>query len=169
MFDEAIQELLAKRDALADYFDDAKTENIFEYIPQQKTSMVFTPPGVVKMMVDTLETENPGIFADPTKTFADLFSTAGLFRMEIVRRLHAGLADEISDESERLHHILTSQVYEMSHNKVLHRITIKAVSGGNPERQGWIETSGHFAVGDLSTMTAEERASAIDDMLTEGH
>ena len=30
-------------------------------------------------MFDTLEAENPGIFSDPDKTFADLFSTAGLF------------------------------------------------------------------------------------------
>ena len=35
------------------------------------------------MMVDTLEAENPGIFTDPDKTFADLFSTAGLFLMEL--------------------------------------------------------------------------------------
>ena len=83
VFDQAVQEFLDKKEAqLADYFDDAQTENIFAYIPQQKTSLVFTPQPVVKMMVDTLDAENPGIFLDPTKTFADLFSTAGLFLME---------------------------------------------------------------------------------------
>ena len=95
VFDQAVQEFLDKKEALADYFDDAQTENIFAYIPQQKTSLVFTPQPVVKMMVDTLEAENPGIFTDPDKTFADLFSTAGLFLMELVRRLDTGLADVV--------------------------------------------------------------------------
>ncbi len=67
VFDQAIQEFLDKKEELADYFDDALTEDIFAYIPQQKTSLVFTPKPVVKMMVDTLEAENPGIFTDPTR------------------------------------------------------------------------------------------------------
>jgi type II restriction enzyme len=169
VFDQAIQEFLDKKEALADYFDDAQTENIFAYIPQQKTSLVFTPQPVVEMMVDTLEDENPGIFTDPTKTFADLFSTAGLFLMELVRRLDTGLADTFPDQDERVQHILTSQVFEMSHNQILHRITIEAVSGGVPERKAWIAESGHFRVGDLARMTPEERHKMVSDMLTEGH
>ena len=136
VFDQAVQEFLDKKEALADYFDDAQTENIFAYIPQQKTSLVFTPQPVVKMMVDALEAENPGIFTDPSKTFADLFSTAGLFLMELVRRLDTGLAEVFPDQDERLRHILTSQIFEMSHNEILHRITIEAVSGGVAGAQG---------------------------------
>jgi type II restriction enzyme len=165
VFDQAIQEFLDKKEALADYFDDAQTENIFAYIPQQKTSLVFTPQPVVRMMVDTLEAENPGIFTDPTKTFADPFSTAGLFLMELVRRLDTGLADVFLDQDGRLQHILTSQVFEMSHNEILHRITIEAVSGGVPERKAWLEDSGHFRVGNLAHMTTEEREKTIAEML----
>ena len=168
VFDQSVQEFLDKKEALADYFDDAQTENIFAYIPQQKTSLVFTPQPVVKKMVDTLEAENPGIFTDPDKTFADLFSTAGLFLMELVRRLDTGLADVFPDQDERLRHILTSQIFEMSHNEILHRITIEAVSGGVPERKRWIEDSGHFRVGNLARMSPEERQKLVDDMLTEG-
>ncbi|WP_255368815.1 DEAD/DEAH box helicase [Agromyces sp. CF514] len=168
VFDQAVQEFLDKKEALADYFDEAQTENIFAYIPHQKTSLVFTPQPVVKMMVDTLETENPGIFSDPTKTFADLFSTAGLFLMELVRRLDTGLAEVIPDQDERLHHILTTQVFEMSHNEILHRITLEAVSGGVGERRIWIEESGHFEVGDLARMSDSERVKTLDAMLTEG-
>jgi type II restriction enzyme len=168
VFDQAIQEFLAKKDALADYFDDAQEENIFAYIPQQKTSLVFTPQPVVKMMIDTLEEENPGIFNDPTKTFADPFSTAGLFLMELVRGLDIGLSEAIPDQEERLRHILTSQVFEMSHNEILHRITIEAVSGGVPERRTWIQESGHFKVGDLARMGPEERQKMVVDMLEEG-
>jgi type II restriction enzyme len=169
VFDQAVQEFMDKKDALADYFDDAQTENIFAYIPQQKTSLVFTPQPVVTMMVDTLEDENPGIFTDPDKKFADLFSTAGLFLMEVVRRLDTGLADTFADQDERLQHILTSQVFEMSHNQILHRITIEAVSGGVAERKAWIKDSGHFRVGNLARMTPEERQEIVDDMLTERH
>ena len=164
VFDQAVQEFMDKKEALADYFDDAQTENIFAYIPQQKTSLVFTPQPVVKMMVETLEDKNPGIFTHPDKTFADLFSTAGLFLMEIVRRLDTGLADTFPDQGERLQHILTSQVFEMSHNEILHRITIEAVSGGVPERKAWIEDSGHFRVGDLAHMTPEERDRTTTEM-----
>ncbi len=169
VFDQAVQEFLDKKESLADYFDDAQTENIFAYIPQQKTSLVFTPQPVVKMMVDALEAENAGIFTDPTKTFADLFSTAGLFLMELVRRLDTGLASRFPDQDDRLQHILTSQVFEMSHNTILHRITVEAVSGGVSERRAWIEDSGHFRVGDLARMTPEERQKMAHDMLTEGH
>lgn len=169
VFDQSIQEFLDKKDALANYFDDAQTENIFAYIPQQKTSLVFTPQSVVKMMVDTLEVENPGIFADPTKTFADLFSTAGLFLMELVRRLDTGLAKTFPDQEERLKHILTTQIFEMSHNKILHEITLEAVSGGVPKRRDWMEESGHFRVGNLAKMTAKDRQKIVDDMLAEGH
>jgi type II restriction enzyme len=165
VFDQSIQEFLNKKEALADYFDDAQTENIFAYIPQQKTSLVFTPQQVVKTMVDTLEAEDPGVFASPEKTFADLFSTAGLFLMELVRRLDTGLTEQFPDQEERLRHILTSQVFEMSHNEILHRITIEAVSGGDPQRKSWIEDSGHFRVGNLARMTTEERYQAIAEML----
>lgn len=169
VFDQAIQEFLDKKDALADYFDDSQTEDIFAYIPQQKTSLVFTPKAVVKMMVDILEAENPGIFNDPTATFADLFSTAGLFLMELVRRLDTGLAEAITDQEERLRHILTSQVFEMSHNEILHRITLEAVSGGVADRKAWLKESGHFRVGNLAKMTIEERRKVAEDMLAEGN
>ena len=168
VFDQAIQEFLDKKDALADYFNDAQTENIFAYIPQQKKSLVFTPQHVVKRMVDILETENPGMFSDPDWTFADLFSTAGLFLMELVRRLDTGLAAVLPEQEKRLRHILTSQIFEMSHNEILHRITIEAVSGGVPERKAWIEDSGHFQVGNLAKMSQAEREKMFDAMLTEG-
>lgn len=165
VFNQAIQEFLNKKAELADYFEPALTEDIFAYIPQQKTSLVFTPKPVVQLMCDTLEEQNPGIFSDPSKTFADLFSTAGLFCMEIVRRLDQGLADVIPDQGERLQHILTRQVFEMSPNRILHDITLEAVSGGVQERRDWLEESGHFRVGDLARMHAEERERVVDEML----
>ncbi len=167
VFNRAMQEFLDKKEELADYFDDALTEDIFAYIPRQKTSLVFTPKPVVQQMVDILEAENPDIFNDPRKTFADLFSTAGLFLMELVRRLDNGLVGQLPDQEERLRHILTKQLFEMSHNEILHKITIEAVSGGVAARKQWMTDSGHFRVGNLAKMTAEERQQIVDDMLTE--
>lgn len=169
VFDQSVQEFLDKKEELADYFDDSLTEDIFAYIPQQKTSLVFTPQKVVTMMVDELEAQNPGIFHDPDKTFADLFSTAGLFLMELVRRLDTGLADVIPDQDERLRHILTKQIFEMSHNEILHRITIEAVSGGIEERKRWLEESGHFMVGSLAHMSPIERQKKIENLLSESN
>lgn len=165
VFDQSIQEFLDKKAELANYFDDTLTENIFAYIPRQKTSLVFTPQNVVTMMVDELERRDPGIFNDPKKTFADLFSTAGLFLMELVRRLDKGLANIIPDQDERLRHILTTQIYEMSHNEILHRITIESVSGGVEERKRWIEGSGHFQVGNVADMPLDEQQKTVDDLL----
>ena len=53
----------------------------------------------------------------------------------------------------------------MSHNAILHAITLEAVCGGVPERRTWIEDSGHFRVGNLARMTSEERDKAIAEML----
>jgi type II restriction enzyme len=169
VFDQAVQAFLDKKEELADYFDKSQTEDIFAYIPHQKTSLVFPPRSVVETMVDLIEEENPGIFEDPTKTFADLFSTAGLFLMELVRRLDAGLKGVIPGQKARLRHILTTQIFEMSHNELLHKVTIEAVSGGVPERRAWIEGSGHFKVGNLARMSTEERQQIVDDLLTEGN
>lgn len=168
VFDESIREFLAKKAELADYFDDSLTENIFAYVPQQKTSLVFTPQPVVDQMVDLLEKENPGIFEDPTKTFIDPFSTAGLFLMELVRRLDSGLATVIPDQKQRLKHILTKQLFEMSHNQILHDITFEAVSGGRNERKQWMSDSGHYQVGNLAAMAADERTALVNNMLQEG-
>lgn len=168
VFDQSIQEFLDKKEELADYFDDALTEDIFAYIPQQKTSLVFTPRPVVNQMVDVVETENPGIFSDPDKTFADPVSTNGLFLMDIVRRLDAGLAPQIPDQDERLRHILTRQIFKVSQSQIMHAISLEAVSGGDAERRRWLEDSGHFQVGNIALMTPDERQQLADDMLTEG-
>lgn len=165
VFNQSIQEFLDKKEELADYFDESLTENIFAYIPAQKTSLVFTPDPVVRMMVDELEKGEPGIFSDPNKTFADLFSTAGLFLMELVRRLNSGLEHVITDPDERLKHILTTQLFEMSHNEILHAITMEAVSGGIPERKRWMKESGHFRVGNIGAMSEEERDAVVIEML----
>ena len=41
VFDESVQEFLRKREELANYFDESQEEDIFDYIPPQKTNQIF--------------------------------------------------------------------------------------------------------------------------------
>lgn len=129
VFDESVLEFLNKKKALANYFDDSQTEDIFDYIPEQKTNQIFTPKRVVKMMVDHLEEENPGIFSRSDKTFADLYMKSGLYIAEIVKRLYVGLEKEIPDRKERLKHILENQVYGFAPSEIIYRIARNFIFG----------------------------------------
>ena len=108
VFNDSIQEFLDKREELANYFDESHTEDIFDYIPPQKTFQIFTPRWVVKKMVDELEIQNPGCYDDPNATFADLYMKSGLYMTEIVKRLFTsrGLRNAYPNEEDRIRHIL---------------------------------------------------------------
>ncbi|MBK0348081.1 DEAD/DEAH box helicase family protein [Aerococcaceae bacterium zg-ZJ1578] len=133
-FDEAIQEFLRKKAELADYFKDNK-EDIFDYIPPQKTNQIFTPKRVVKRMVDDLEKENPGIFDDSNKTFIDLYMKSGLYITEIVKRLYnsKGLISAFPDDSYRLKHILENQVYGFAPSEIIYKIATNFIFGSNAQ------------------------------------
>ena len=135
VFNDAVQEFLAKRRELADYFDESKTEDIFDYIPPQKTNQIFTPKRIVKMMVDKLEEENPGCFDDPTKTFADLYMKSGLYITEVVKRLYrsGGLKVAFPDDKERIRHILKKQVYGMAPTRIIYLIATNYILGFDEE------------------------------------
>ncbi|AUC24424.1 restriction endonuclease [Streptococcus uberis] len=129
-FDEAIQEFLRKKFELADYFKNQK-EDIFDYIPPQKTNQIYTPKRVVKRMVDGLEKENPGIFDDPTKTFVDIYMKSGLYIAEIVKRLYnsQGLKKCYPNEKDRLKHILENQVYGFAPTEIIFNIATNFIFG----------------------------------------
>lgn len=129
VFNQSVQEFLIKRRELANYFDDSQEEDIFDYIPPQETNQIFTPKWVVKMMIDKLEAEDPEIFSQSNKTFADLYVKSGLYLTEIVKRLYAGLADEIPDPDARLKHILEHQVYGFAPSEIILNIARNFVFG----------------------------------------
>jgi len=132
VFNESVQEFLRKKEQLANYFDDSQTEDIFDYIPPQKTNQIYTPKQVVKMMIDKLEEESPGLFTDKTTTFADLYVKSGLYLTEIVKRLYAGLESALPDENARLRHILEHQVYGFAPSEIIYNIARNFVYGGFP-------------------------------------
>lgn len=129
VFDESVQEFLHKKEELANYFDDSQTEDIFDYIPPQRTNQIYTPKKVVRLMIDKLEEENPDLFTDKDKTFADLYVKSGLYLSEIVKRLYAGLEDIIPDKDDRLKHILEHQVYGFAPSEIIYNIARNFVFG----------------------------------------
>lgn len=138
VFNDSVTEFWSKKQQLADYFDESHDEDIFDYIPPQKTNQIFTPRWVVSMMVDQLEENNPGCFDDPDKTFADLYMKSGLYITEIVKRLYRseGLKTAFPDEKERIRHILQKQVYGMAPTRIIYLIATNYILGFDDELKG---------------------------------
>lgn len=131
VFDDSVKEFLALKKKLADYFDEKSVEDIFDYIPPQKTNQIFTPKTMVKKMVDMLEEENPGCFDLPDKTFIDLYMKSGLYIAEIVKRLYQ--SDEMKrlypDKYDRLKHIFKKQVYGLAPTEIIYKIATSYILG----------------------------------------
>ena len=137
VFDDSVKEFMRKKKELANYFDENSKEDIFRYIPPQKTNQIFTPRKVVADMVDMLEKENPGCFDDSTKTFADLYMKSGMYISEIVKRLYRSekLKKEFPDQKERLNHIFAKQVYGCAPTEIIYRICMSYLLGFSNEIQ----------------------------------
>lgn len=135
VFNDSVDEFWRKKQQLADYFGESQEEDIFDYIPPQKTNQIFTPKWVVSMMVDQLEENNPGCFDDPTKKFADLYMKSGLYITEIVKRLYRseGLKAAYPDERERIRHILQEQVFGMAPTRIIYLIATNYILGFDEE------------------------------------
>ena len=130
VFNQSVLEFLKKRNELADYFEDLN-EDIFDYIPPQKTNQIYTPKEVVKMMVKTLEDENPGIYDDSRKTFIDLYMKSGLYIVEIVKRLFNSdkIKKEFPNSKVRIKHILENQVYGFGPTEIIYHIATNFIFG----------------------------------------
>lgn len=135
VFNDSVKEFLRLKVKLANYFDETQTEDIFDYIPPQKTNQIFTPKWVVKKMVDMLEEENPGCFDDPDKTFADLYMKSGLYITEIVKRLYRSeeMKRRYPDSAQRLQHIFAKQVYGLAPTEIIYRIATNYILGFDEE------------------------------------
>lgn len=131
VFNDSIEEFWKKKQQLANYFDESLEEDIFDYIPPQKTNQIFTPKWVVGKMVDELEANNPGCFDEPDKTFADLYMKSGLYITEIVKRLYRseGIKTAYPDDKERIRHILQKQVYGMAPTRIIYLIAVNYILG----------------------------------------
>lgn len=135
VFNDSVKTFLEKKRELANYLAEEAKEDIFDYIPPQRTNQIFTPREVVVRMVDALERENPGCFDDPEKTFADLYVKSGLYLAEIAKRLFrsAAMKAKFPEERARLEHIFTRQLYAMAPTAIIHRIVLAYLLDFDPD------------------------------------
>ena len=155
VFNDSIKEFMKLRVKLKNYFDESSTEDIFFYIPPQKTNQIFTPRNVVIQMVDMLEEQNPGCFDDDKATFADLYMKSGMYITEIVRRLYRSkrMKELHPDGTERLEHIFAHQVYGLAPTEIIHRIVLSYVLGFDDEKR---TIKHHLMKGDMLNMGTGE-------------
>ena len=160
VFNDSIAEFLKKKEELANYFDEGHTEDIFDYIPPQKTNQIFTPRRVVRQMVDALACENPGCFDDATHTFADLYMKSGLYITEIVKRLYHSdkIKAEYPNDAERIRHILQHQVYGMAPTRIIYLIATNYILGFDESMKS--ETK-NFVQADASQAAKEGRLAEL--------
>ena len=135
VFNDSVKEFLRLKRKLADYFDENSTEDIFDYIPPQKTNQIYTPKKVVIEMVENLEKECPECFSDSSKTFIDLYMKSGLYITEIVKRLFRSetLKREFPNKNDRLKHIFANQVYGLAPTEIIYRIATAYILGFDEE------------------------------------
>lgn len=143
VFDDSVHEFINLRGKLANYFDDNQDEDIFDYVPPQKTNQIFTPRNVVVKMVDLFEQENPGCFDDPDHTFADLYMKSGLYITEVIKRLFNSkkMCDLFPDDRTRLNHILEEQVFGIAPTEIIYKIATNYILGANGEVGGSCNTN----------------------------
>ena len=140
-------------------FDENLREDIFDYVPPQKTNQIFTPRRVVVQMVDMLEQENPVCFDDPTRTFADLYMKSGLYITEIIKRLYRneGMRDTYPDDRERLDHILEHQAYGIAPTEIIYQIATHYILGCDDEVGNGCKT--HFVKADSAELAKNGKLS----------
>lgn len=131
VFNQSIQEFLTLKTKLANYFDESQTEDIFDYIPSQKTNQKFTPRKYVKLMVDSLEAENPNLFESLEATFFDPYVKSGLYLTEIAKKLYQSQSHQIAFPvgEERIKHILENQVFGAAPTEIIYQIAKTFVFG----------------------------------------
>ena len=155
VFDDSVQEFIALRGRLANYFDEGQDEDIFDYVPPQRTNQIFTPRRVVTHMLDLFERENPGCFDDPDHTFADLYMKSGIYIAEVIKRLYNSprMRELIPDDRERLDHILERQVFGIAPTEIIYQISTHYILGYENEVGGGCDTN--FVMADSAELAKE--------------
>ena len=168
VFDDSVREFIDLRAKLANYFDESLDEDIFDYVPPQKTNQIFTPRRVVVQMVDLFEQENPGCFDDPEHTFADLYMKSGLYITEIITRLYNSerMRELFPDERERLDHILERQVFGIAPTEIIYQIATHYILGYDGEVGGGCDTN--FVKADSAELAKEGRLAEFVEKIFGG-
>lgn len=105
-------------------FDSVYNPDVLSCLANLSSDEVFTPPAIANTMLDLLPQE---LFSSPETTFLDPACKSGVFLREIVKRLNKGLEDIFPDIHERMHHILTKQVFGISITELTSLISRRSV------------------------------------------
>ncbi len=105
-------------------FDSVYNPDVLSCLANLSSDEVFTPPSIANAMLDLLPQE---LFRSPDTTFLDPACKSGVFLREIVKRLNAGLEDIFPDIHERMHHILTKQVFGIAITELTSLISRRSV------------------------------------------
>jgi hypothetical protein len=82
---------------------------------QDRFGEVFTPPSLVATLLDALPSH---VWTDPTRVWLDPAAGAGVFFLDVFRRLHRGLASWEPHASRRAQHIVRHQLFMVELNPV---------------------------------------------------
>lgn len=137
VFDDSVREFIGLRSRLANYFDESLDEDIFDYVPSQKTNQIFSPKRVVREMLD-LFGGDPGCFNDPEHTFAYLYMKSGLCIAEVVKHPFnsKGMRCAIPNDDERLRLIFEKQVFGIAPTEIIYQIAPHFILGYEGEIGG---------------------------------
>lgn len=163
VFDDSVHEFINLRGKLANYFDDSQDEDIFDYVPPQKTNQIFTPRNVVVKMLDLFEQETPGCFDDPNHTFADLYMKSGLYITEVIKRLFNSekMCELFPNDRTRLNHILEEQVFGIAPTEIIYKIATNYILGANREVGGSCDTN--FVKADSAELAKQGKLAEFVD------
>lgn len=125
--DLAIREFMRREAELANYFLPSSTRDIFDFIPLQYGTRVFTPKSTASRLFAQLQSSRPELFASPNSKFFDPAAKSGLFLALIVKELYRNLRPNFASDHDCLLHILTRQIYAWSPDEISHRVTLQTV------------------------------------------
>jgi len=125
--DLAIREFMRREAELANYFLPSLTRDIFDFIPLQYGTRVFTPKSTASRLFAQLQSCRPELFASPNSKFFDPAAKSGLFLALIVKELYRNLRPNFASDHDCLLHILTRQIYAWSPDEISHRVTLQTV------------------------------------------
>ena len=93
---------------MSEFHTNTYNPDVLSCLANLSNDEVFTPPNIVKEMLDMLP---PELFTDKNTTFLDPACKSGVFLREIAKRLLVGLKREIPDLQERIDHIFRKQIF----------------------------------------------------------
>jgi len=110
-----------------------RNPDVLTCIANLSNDEVFTSPEFAEGMLDTLADawsashNGENIWTNSSVTFLDPFTKSGVFLREIVKRLIAGLADEIPILQDRVNHVVEKQVFGIGITQLTSQLARRSV------------------------------------------